>query len=245
MLNRSKTIAVKKELEESADLSEIEDQIEDDKKSWEPSDPSWKSDSEDPDVKKRATCLIMPNNQYKIVWEFIVATLLIITCLTIPVTLALNFDQEESFEWKIFNWGVDIIFGIDIIITFNTAIQVDQCEIIVNKKEIAKLYLEKWFWIDLLVTLPFTDLLSLWSRSMKNLAQFAKFVRILKIIRLIRLVKLLKVAKEKHRMAMLMPNKVKLNYGVYRLCLSVLFFLLICHVMACLWIFQGKQGTPN
>ena len=146
---------------------------------------------------KKATCLIMPNDPRKKCWEFLIGTLLIITCLTIPATLALNFDEEESTAWRIFNWGVDIIFGIDILITFNTAIQVDQCEIISNKKNIAKIYLEKWFWIDLVVTLPFTDLFSLWSLSAKNLAQFAKFVRILKIIRLIRLVKLLKVAKEK------------------------------------------------
>ena len=52
--------------------------------------------------------------------------------------LALNFDQEETREWKLFNWAVDVLFGVDIIVTFNTAIQVDQCEMIKDKKEIAK-----------------------------------------------------------------------------------------------------------
>ena len=143
--------------------------------------------------------LLYPNDQRKKVWDFFIGLLLIVTCLTIPAQLAINYDNEETQMWKFFNRAIDVCFGLDIILTFHTAIQVDQCEIVYDKKEIAKLYLKKWFWIDLLVTLPIADLLSLWSQSMKNLAFLAKFIRILKVIRLIRLVKLLKVAKEKHR----------------------------------------------
>ena len=110
----------------------------------------------------------------------------------------MNSDKEETKAWILFNRAIDGCFAIDIVLTFNTAIQIDQCLYITDRNQIAKLYLKKWFWIDLLVTLPFADLLSLWSKNMKNLAQLAKFVRILKVIRLIRLVKLLKVVKEKH-----------------------------------------------
>ena len=182
----------------------------------------------------------MPGDPRKSLWDFVIGILLILTCLTIPIQLAMNYDKEETSAWIFFNRAIDFMFAIDIVLTFNTAIQIDQCLYITDRNQIAKKYLKKWFWIDLIVTLPFADLLSLWSMQMKNLAQLAKFVRILKLIRLIRLVKLLKVVKEKHQMALMMSSKVKFNHGLKRLILAVLCFILLCHVVACLWILHAR-----
>ena len=98
------------------------------------------------------------------------------------------------------------------------------------------MYLKKWFWIDLLVTVPFDRLLSLYNPSFENLISLSKFVRIMKIVRLIRLIKLIKVAKDRKKIAAILASSIQLNYAVERLVLAIFGFLLLCHVIACLWI---------
>ena len=64
----------------------------------------------------------MPNDPRKKFWDFIVGLLLIVSCLTIPAQLAMNYDKEETKAWILFNRAIDVVFAIDIVITFNTAI---------------------------------------------------------------------------------------------------------------------------
>ena len=80
---------------------------------------------------------------------------LIVSCLTIPFYLAIYFNEEEKMASTFINAVVDSCFFIDIIVTFNTAIPISQVKIEEDRKLIAKMYLKKWFWIDLLVTLPY------------------------------------------------------------------------------------------
>ena len=67
----------------------------------------------------------MPNDPRKRLWDFVVGILLIISCLTIPAQLAMNYDKEETNAWILFNRAIDLMFAFDIVLTFNTAIQVD------------------------------------------------------------------------------------------------------------------------
>ena len=64
----------------------------------------------------------------------------------------------------------------------------------------------------------------------------SKFVRIMKIVRLVRLIKLIKVAKDRKKIAAILASSIQLDYAVERLVLAVFGFLLLCHVIACLWI---------
>ena len=55
----------------------------------------------------------------------------------------------------VFNAIVDILFFIDMIVIFNTAITTDEFETIEDHKSIAVYYLSGWFLIDLVSILPF------------------------------------------------------------------------------------------
>ena len=50
---------------------------------------------------------------------------------------------------------VDILFGIDIVINFISAIEDQNGKLIVQHKRIAKIYLKGWFWHDFLACFPF------------------------------------------------------------------------------------------
>lgn len=61
----------------------------------------------------------------------------------------------------------------------------------------------------------------------------------MKVVRLIRLIKLLKVAKDRKKMAAILASSLQLDYAIERLILSIFGFLMLCHVIACIWILQA------
>ena len=131
---------------------------------------------------------------------------------------------------------VDICVFIDIIITFNTAVPISQVKVLEDRKDIAKLYIQKWFWIDLLVTIPYDLMIKLYNPALHNVASLPKFIRVIKIVRLIRLIKLVKVAKDREKMAAILASSLQLDYAIERLIISIFGFMLLCHVIGCLWI---------
>ena len=68
-----------------------------------------------------------------------------------------KLDQESEFESmmdKIF----DVLFLIDIILTFKAAILTDDYLLIDDKKIIASIYLKGWFTVDVLSCIPYGNI---------------------------------------------------------------------------------------
>ena len=106
-------------------------------------------------------CIIMSNSIPKIFWDVWILILLILVCLVVPWRLA--FYDENSFNWMIAYFSIDFFFLLDIILTFFTSVSDDQnIGEIVNKKQIAIIYLKSWFWVDLISIFPL-DMINLLS----------------------------------------------------------------------------------
>ena len=82
----------------------------------------------------------------------IITVLLIFSCITVPVQMALMDDL--TLFWMVSNYVIDILFFIDIFVIFNTAIYDDDFVIVEDRTVIAKDYLCGWFIIDLTAILP-------------------------------------------------------------------------------------------
>ena len=80
--------------------------------------------------------IIYPENQLKNYWDVFMALVLIVSCTTTPLRLAFAADEEVIF-WIITNGIIDILFFIDMFLTFFTALYDENLIIIDNKKEIA------------------------------------------------------------------------------------------------------------
>ena len=61
----------------------------------------------------------MPDNDWKLNWDSFVTGLLLFSCLSTPVQIALYVDL--NLTWQVINYAVDGFFLIDIIIIFNSA----------------------------------------------------------------------------------------------------------------------------
>ena len=100
--------------------------------------------------------IIYPENKQKSAWDLFMTLILILTCIMTPLSIAFNdLDNKKSNNGVYFDYVIDILFLIDILVIFNTAYYNEDSEIIDNRKEIASDYLKGWFIIDLLAIIPF------------------------------------------------------------------------------------------
>ena len=103
---------------------------------------------------KQVAYLIYPESQFKFAWQIFVTIMIIITCVLTPLQLC-DFVQ---YVW--INHIIDIIFLVDMIVIFNSAILTEDYETIEDRGEIACEYLKGWFWVDLISILPLDLILS-------------------------------------------------------------------------------------
>lgn len=75
---------------------------------------------------------------------------------SIPIEIAFQPSIADSWYYLAFNTIIDLIFFLDIIVTFRTTyISPSSGDEISEPKQIAKQYLKGRFWLDLLSTAPF------------------------------------------------------------------------------------------
>ena len=96
--------------------------------------------------------IIMPNSKFKTLWNLIIILLLAYTSTVVPFQVA--FVDIDSFATVIFNYIVDILFGIDIIVNFFSAYELANARVEVKLITIARNYLKTWFLFDLIATFP-------------------------------------------------------------------------------------------
>ena len=71
---------------------------------------------------KRKSCMIYPNDSFKIWWDVFVSIILLISCFSTPLDLAFPQVAENDADYRRFNYTIDCLFLVDIIISFLSAI---------------------------------------------------------------------------------------------------------------------------
>ena len=101
--------------------------------------------------------MIYPNYDWKRNWDALITLILLITCMITPYRLA--FAGADPPFWLFVNIAVDLMFAIDIVLSFLTAYYTDEYELVDNRCKIAKNYLTSWFIIDFLAIIPFENII--------------------------------------------------------------------------------------
>ena len=122
---------------------------------------------------------------------------LIFTCAITPYRLA--FTEDDTLEWKIINYSVDLIFLIDMILIFNTAFYDEDFKMISHRGLIAIEYFKGWFIIDLLAIFPIGLIQELTTATedageagsnVNGIVRIARIGRMYKLIKLTRLIRI-------------------------------------------------------
>lgn len=138
----------------------------------------------------------------------------------------------------------DFVFLIDVfVICFSAYYDDNQGTLITSNKRIFKKYLQGWFVLDLVTSIP----VSLLEDSL-NLTTHTEYIKILRFMRIPRLRRLLEVSKlgqffrtiTKDTFLLKVQDFVQENAGMMRL-MTMVFTLISCiHVAACFWFLTYK-----
>lgn len=191
--------------------------------------------------------IIYPESQLKWFTDLIVAIFLISCCFWTPWELCFDVDTRAA---TIFNWSIDVIFLLDMIVTFFSAYSNEDYEVITDHKEIAFNYLTGNFWIDLLAILPFQNMIGAFKEADENDGGSSSetgslgFVRILRLNRLSKFVKLLKIFRvikffKKKTHEHISKSVARAGFATERLAFFVLVTILGFHLCNCLWLWSA------
>eukprot|EP00854_Cymbomonas_tetramitiformis_P006362 gene6362-7624_t len=177
--------------------------------------------------------VIDPTNSYKQTWDFGIFVLILYSAFFIPLRFAYPL---ESVALDIGDVMMEVIFVVDLVITFFTAIQ-DGDITIRDLKVIRSSYLKSWFSIDLVSSIPLSLMvyagLGAWVQSIK----LTKLFRLLRLSRLLRLFRLRKLSS--------VEESLTVNPGLVRLLKLVFFLILILHWLACVLQMVADEPTSE
>ncbi|XP_050981056.1 potassium voltage-gated channel subfamily H member 6 [Labeo rohita] len=188
-----------------------------------------------PDVHK---WIMLHYSPFKAVWDWLILLLVLYTAVFTPYSAAFLLNELEEEKRHICGYTcnplnvvdviVDVLFILDIVITFRTTYVNRNDEVVTHPKLIAIHYIKGWFLIDMVAAIPF-DLLIFRSGSDETTATL---IGLLKTARLLRLVR---VARKLDRYS---------EYGAAVLFLLMCTFVLIAHWLACIWYAIGHVERP-
>jgi hypothetical protein len=109
--------------------------------------------------KKWESMILTPKQKFKVYWDFLIIILSIINSIQIPIEFAFPEVFDEATTVQISDRIIDVLFIFDIFINFRTAyVDSRTDELILNPNKIARNYFKGRFWIDLVASLPFNDI---------------------------------------------------------------------------------------
>lgn len=87
-------------------------------------------------VARKYMCLILPKNKFKQWWDMYIIILLIYTAVVVPYIVCYNINRQDQLS-VIFDLTIDFSFFVDIVITFFTAVRINNETLLVRKVDIA------------------------------------------------------------------------------------------------------------
>mmetsp|Transcript_101028 Transcript_101028/g.253323 ORF Transcript_101028/g.253323 Transcript_101028/m.253323 type:complete len:723 (-) Transcript_101028:194-2362(-) len=193
-----------------------------------------------------AYTILPEENGFIAVWDVVTLLALLATCIWNPVEAALL----NGVPWRVYiaEKTIDVLFFIDMIITFNLAVHtvhLNEGYWIREPLKIAARYTSfpfsyewsgGWFWVDFPTLIPWEIVLGEQAEAQEHL------VRILRLAKMLRLTRMMKLW-------MKWQNQLGISFAMIRLSQSVSFTLVIVHWLACLWGYIGltmlRSGKPS
>lgn len=124
---------------------------------------------------------------------------LILNVVILPVTIAFsqNSVNPPTLAFSCFS---DALFILDIVLNFWTGIITEENIVILDIKEIRKIYAKKWLALDILSVCPF-DYIAIAIFKGESIARASKALRLLRLIKFLSLLRLFRVVRFMHYLA--------------------------------------------
>ncbi|KAL4510097.1 hypothetical protein ABPG72_010290 [Tetrahymena utriculariae] len=177
----------------------------------------------------RVNLLIQPNSLIKICIDVVLLFFIILNLLYIPIELSFQINSQKYLALYLTTYHFSLlIFTFEILLRMNTAIYINGL-IINDRKEITKNYLQKLFWQDLFIIIPFM------AGIYFQIAPLKLFV----ILRFFDILQLIQDIEDRIQFK-------NLQRGLFQLFKLMAFIMCLAHLIACAWnkiaIFEYSVG---
>ncbi|MES1909051.1 MAG: hypothetical protein MHM6MM_001862 [Cercozoa sp. M6MM] len=187
-----------------------------------------------------APFIIWPDNKWRIRWDLFVALLVAYFAVITPVNMGFP-DWEIEALWL--DMLLNAFFICDLVLQFFTAFRhtkgPNEGKLETSHLVIAKTYLKKWFWIDLVASVPIDLLFSAYLGESSSAANLNRLVRLLRGFKLIRVLRISRIFKR-----LMMGTRI--NPSVIRLFKLLFGLIVMWHWMACFyWMIAGNRAGES
>jgi len=187
-------------------------------------------------------CIADPQNLESIIWGKIIALCVLYTSWIVPFTLGFDW-WRSGMVLYIVGYVVEGIFWFDMLQSFRTAF-IEHGRLVRTPKEIAKHYLQFWFWIDLLANIPWETLVSAWydTKVHRKTFKIIKWAKLPKLLRLSGWRKVLDGMGGKGQYTHLIMSCLSLCIAIHMACCSLVGLIGPCHFYPpqnFVWKFHG------
>ncbi|ETI56281.1 hypothetical protein L917_01020 [Phytophthora nicotianae] len=131
--------------------------------------------------------MIDPLGRFRLFWDLTSISFIFYNALVLPFKATFAVEAKDNP----FETVLDVFFLIDIILTFNTAVEKDG-SIRYNRRLVAETYLKTWFAVDLIAALPYGYIFTEDGHYSATLRKSVKLLRLIRLLRLLRISRILR-----------------------------------------------------
>jgi hypothetical protein len=186
----------------------------------------------------RVKCVIFPDDRYLECWQILILALVMYTATV--TTYRIAFIDDESDDWFAVDNVVNGLFILDVIINCFLAYYDSQMNLITDHKAILSHYSQTWLVVDLIGCMPVQYI-----GYSSNYSSLARLPRVFKLFRITKLIRIFKTFKERTSHSRHFMHFFQISIGVERLIWMMFMFLLLIHLVACLWAVIGNLGEEE
>ncbi|KAG7393278.1 hypothetical protein PHYPSEUDO_011283 [Phytophthora pseudosyringae] len=174
----------------------------------------------------------------RITWDIVMGFMVSITAVTVPFRIA--FDVQDVLVFYATDRTSDVLFVIDVFLSFCTTYVDDTGVEIVDRFEIRRHYLKTTFFVDVASTIPFDFVVE--AVATGNVFKSLRLIRTLKLIKLLRLMRLSKLLKMNSQWM----TEFDINVDTVRLLKLLAPVMIIAHYVGCFWYYiSADQPSDN
>jgi len=179
--------------------------------------------------------VISPFGTFIKIWNSIILLVMVYVITVFPVRLGFI---DDTLDWAIFDLLVDSIFMFDMVVNTLTAYEDLNGNLVFHLHKIALNYLQKWFFLDLISSLPFNLILE----GSNDIAIGSTTPNIYKVTKVFRLFRLAKMSNYYTRIFI----NFRVSKETLQLSKMIISMLFLLHITSCLWIMIAKiEDNPE
>lgn len=182
-----------------------------------------------------------------VIWNSILSFMLIYVVIITPYYI--SFISNDSILLSRLEEIINIIFIIDILMTFNISYKVDG-KFEKNRWNIFINYLKGWLFIDVVTCIPFEYFFDNSINTSTNGIKSNKILRVLKITKIYRILRFLKMLRfsrlfKKLKFLSSFQDFLNINYGISKMIGFLFIFVITLHIYACLFYYVAILYNEN